>query len=129
MVVVVGGLRVRSKPPACHASAICPFLSDVPFRLFVPMGRLQTRPQAPPGTPWGWVGAGCPWSAANVCYAAEPLYSCRTDFAAPDVPDLNSKNRIITYRTPDQQGRIRKYTTRVLTPQISRKDDKGVIKS
>ena len=66
---------------------------------------------------------------SNVCYAAEPLYSCRTDFAAPDVPDLDSKNRIITYRTPDQQGRIRKYTTRVLTPQISREDDKGVIKS
>ena len=74
-------------------------------------------------------GGGRALGPSNVCYAAEPLYSCRTDFAAPDVPDLDSKNRIITYRTPDQQGRIRKYTTRVLTPQISRKDDKGVIKS
>ena len=22
-------------------------------------------PQVPPGAPWGWVGAGCPWSAAK----------------------------------------------------------------
>ena len=23
-------------------------------------------PQVPPGAPWGWVGAGCPWSAAEL---------------------------------------------------------------
>ena len=84
----LGGSRGRPLPPWLPAAIDNDTFSAIQRSCEISQGAEPLRGQR----------GGRALGPSNVCYAAEPLYSCRTDFAAPDVPDLDCKNRIITYR-------------------------------